>query len=199
MDIGLGAKAGGVAVEDAFAKLVDGAGDVDLIAFAGQAAERCMKRFEHRKELRRARRAGIGREVEQDDGDALCGLVGAAQLDHPQDARGQHVGALGTGLHRADRAGVGESAAARAAGAGRVRAVGAAAEHHRHSAAIKLGDRDHHRRFERQQPLAIGTPALQRLEFDRVGRNVGTIELGEDVLRQGRVIISRAADQAETG
>ena len=47
------------------------------------------------EDRRRCRCAGVGREVEQDDGDLAVGAGLAAQGHEPLDAGGQHVGALG--------------------------------------------------------------------------------------------------------
>ncbi|MCY1169564.1 hypothetical protein D9M73_96090 [compost metagenome] len=199
MDIGLGAIARGIAVQDRVAQRIHAGGHLHSIAFARQPLQRRVERGEHAEELRGARRPGMGREVEQHDGNALLGIGGAAQGDDFGGARGERFGALAAALHRADFACRREGTAALAAGARRCAAIRTTAEHHRHGAAVQLGNRDHHRRFERQQALAVRAPGLQRLELDRMRGDIGHVERGERRLGGGGVVIGRAAHQAETG
>ena len=199
VDIRLRAVASGVAAEDALAHRIGRGGDIDGVAFTIEPLERRVERFEHRQELRGPGGSGVGREVEQNRGDALVGIGGATQLDELEHPRGQHLGALGAGLHRAHLPRRGKSAAPPAAGTRRTGAVGAAAEHHRHGAAVQLGDRDHHRRFERQQSLTIRGPGLQRLELDRMGGEIRPVELRQDRFGGDGVVVRRPAHQAEAG
>ena len=60
-----------------------------------------MQGFEHRKVGRRACGAGIGREIEQRDGDAPISGGFAPEADETGDAGGEHFGALRAGLHAA--------------------------------------------------------------------------------------------------
>ena len=199
MDIGFGPEARGIALQNRFAQRIDRGWNFDLIAFAVEPLQRRVERRKHAEELRRTRRTRIGWEVEQDDRDALLGIGRATQRDDLADARGEHLGALGAGVHRADFACRGEVALAAAASAGRVGPIRAPAEHHRDGAAVEFGDRDHHRRFEREQALPVCTPGLQRLEFDRVRRDVRHVELGQHRLGGGGVVIGWSADHAEAG
>ncbi len=123
--------------------------------------------------------------------------VGAAQVDQLERAGGERLGALGARLHDARAFRRREGAAAAAAGAGDARPFAAPAEHRRHGRTVQLGDGDHHRRFERQQALRTLAPRLQRLELERMRGEVRQVELGERLGGGGRVVVRRAADEAE--
>ena len=82
---------------------------------------------------------------------------------------------------------------------GDLRPPAAPAERHRHHAAVQLRQRDHHRRLHRQQPARVGLPLVHGLELDRVRRDVGHVQLRQQVLRGAAVVVGGAADQAEPG
>jgi hypothetical protein len=87
----------------------------------------------------------------------------------------------------------------RAALAGDAGRTGAAAEDDRTGGAVELGDGDHDGRLDRQQ-AALGTaPLVQRLELDRVGREVGHVQRRQHVLGRLGIVVGRAADQREAG
>ncbi len=100
-DIGGGAVAGGIAIEDAMAERVDVLRHLDAVAGRGHGGERVEERFEHGEIGGRAGIAGIRREVEQDDADLALGPGAAAQADEAVDAGGERGGALRAGLHLA--------------------------------------------------------------------------------------------------
>ena len=199
MNIGFGAITAGIAIEDAGAHRVCVDRDIHIIAFGFQPRKRCVERFEHREELRRTGCAAAGREVEQHDADAAFGFGGAAQCHQLFQPRSERLGAFRAALHRADGAANRPGAAARTAGAGGIAAIRTPAEHHRRGAAIKLRDGDHDRRFERQQPLPVGAPRLQCLEFNGMRRDIRTIDRGQRGFGGLGIIISGPADKAEPG
>ncbi len=199
VDIGLGAIARRIANQDRRAQRIDAFRHFDGVAFARQPLERGVERFEHAEELRGASRAGIGREIEQHDRNAALRCRRAGQIDLLHYARGERFGAFGAAFHlpHACNAGSGKRAAIGAAGAGLAAAVRTAAENHRLDGPIKLGNRDHHRRFQRQQPLRVRAPGLKCLEFHRMRGDIGPVKLGEDRLGRCRIVVGRAADKAE--
>jgi hypothetical protein len=83
--------------------------------------------------------------------------------------------------------------------AGRPRAFRTAAEDDRARGAVELRDRHHDRRFDRQKAALGGGPALERLEFGRLGGDVGDVEAGEDLFAGLRVIVGRPAHEREPG
>jgi hypothetical protein len=139
-----------------------------------------VQRLEHRQVGGGAGVAGVRREVEQHHRDLALGALRAAQRHQPRDARGQGVGALGAaGACRALVVrGVERAACAQPVQACPARAA-AAAEHHRAGGAVELGDRDHHRGLHRQQAAVGAAPLVERLELDRVRREVGHVEPGQ--------------------
>ena len=102
-------------------------------------------------------------------------------------------------MHVAALLGAFELAPAIAAGAGRSRRARAPAEHGRPGRTIELGDRHHDRALDRQQAAIGATPFLERLELDRVRRNVGNVEAGEYFLGGLGIVVGRPADQREPG
>ena len=134
---------------------------------------------------RRADRAGVGREAEQHDGELARRTLGPAQLHELGHPGGQHRGPLGDDGH---------VAAPDARGLGRP-----APEGHRPGGAVEFGDRHHHGGLDRREAADIVPPLLDRLELDRMGRQIGHVEPGQDVGRRRGVVIGRAADQREPG
>ncbi len=183
-DIGRGAVALGVAVQDGIAQIVHRRGQIDLIAGILHRVHRVVQRGKHRQIGRRAGGAGIGREVENHHRHFALVVRGAAQRHQLGDAGGQRAGALLVRHHLVPRF--------------RTRR-GAAAEGHRPDRAVKLGNRHHHGGFHRQQATRIVLPLLQRLELDRVGGDIGHVQHGEQRLGGVRVVVGGAADQREAG
>ncbi len=189
----------GVAVDDALAQRVDARRQLDRVALLLHRAQRVVERLEDAEERGGAGVAGVRRKVEQHAGDLALGALAAPQVDHARDARGKRVGALAAHLHVVRAVGLVERAAARAAGAARVAGVGTAAEHHRTRRAVELGEGDHHRRLDRQQPSFGAAPLLQRLELDRRHRQVRHVELRQRLLGGVGVVVGRTADEREAG
>ena len=132
-----------------------------------------------------AGRAGVGREVEQHHRHPLVPACGPAQCDLGGHAGGQHRGAFGVADHVL---------------AGRSLAVaGAPAVSGRAHAAVELGQGDHHGGFDGKQAAGVAFPLLDRLELERVGGDVGHVQLGEQVLGGAAVIVGGAADEGEAG
>ena len=198
MHIGVGAVPLAVAVDDAAAQLVDARRHVDRVAFAGQRAQRAEQRFEHREEGGRAGVAGIGREVEQHHGDLALRALGAPERDQPVDARRQRLGPLGTGLHVAVVDSGGEGAVALATGAGMPGLVRPSAEHRQAGSTVEFGDRHHDGGLDRQQAAVGRAPLLQRLQLRRVSGEIGHVELGEDLLGRGGVVVGGSAHEARS-
>ncbi len=127
LDIGQRAEPRRIAVDDPVAQRIDAGRHLDGVARLAHRAKHVVQRGEHRQIGRRAGIAGIGREVEQHDGDLAAADACPAQRHQLFGARHQHLHALGAGMHVA-AARCREGAAAVAAGAGRIRSVGTAAE-----------------------------------------------------------------------
>ena len=185
VDVGLGAVALGIAVEDFFAQGVDALRHFDRVAVRRQALQRVEQRGVDRQERRRAGGAGIGREVEQHRGELPLGLRGPAERYQSRDPLGEPGRALGMDPHVPCVVGAG------------IR--GAAAEHHRGGGAVEFGDRDHHGRLDRRQAAVTRLPLFQGLKLQRLGGEVGHIEPGQHRLGGGGVVVGGAADQREAG
>jgi hypothetical protein len=76
---------------------------------------------------------------------------------------------------------------------------GATAEDHRAGGAVDLRNGDHHRRLHRHQAALRGLPLLQGLELDRMRREVGHVQAGQDLLRRGGVVVGGTTHQREAG
>ena len=198
-NIGISAELVCIAMDDGIAKLIHRLRGLDGIAFILKTVQRRVQRFEHRQMGGGTGGPGVGREVEQDNRKLARGSLGAAQLDQAEDLAGQRVGALGTAVHRPDIVIGGEFAVAAAAGAALRRAIGPTAENAGSHRAIQFGNGQHHRRFQRQKAHLAGTPLLERLEFDRMRRDIGHVETGQRFHRSIHVVIGGTADQREAG
>ena len=197
--IGVRAVAGGVAAQQLLAQGVHRLRDLHRIAGGGEPLQGVVQGGEDRQERRRARGPGLGREVEQDHGQAPLGPLGPAERDHAADPRGDGLGPFRADLHpRGPGRGV-EHAVARTAFAGLTIAVGAAAEHAGRHRAVELGDRDHDGGFHRVQPRRIAPPGLESLELQRLGRDIGHTEARQDLLRRAGVVVGGTAHQGEAG
>ena len=181
--VGVGAEARGVAVEDALAQRVD----------AWPARRPCSPRAASpaaccSSDSNTDRKAAVpvlpafGGKLKSTVATLRSARSRAAQVDQPADARGQHVGALDAAVHVVRAADVLELAAVRAAGAGDVARAAAAAEDHRAGRAVELGDRDHHRRLDRQQAARRARPTGRASGTRRVGGEVGHVEPRQDLL-----------------
>ena len=108
---------------------------------------------------------------------------------------GQHADPLGAGGHRPDFRG--SAAAMRTAGAG----LGAMATGKDGGVgrAVDLGQCHQHRRFYRPKPGARDRPLGKRLEFERVGCDIGHVERRQRLHGCRAVVVGRAADKAEAG
>ena len=198
-DVGIGAIAIRIALEQRVAHRIKAFGNIDGVTFAREPLQGRIERFMHRHEGCGAGRPGIGREVEHHDGELAAGAFAAAKLDQFDGAGGQRFGAFRASLHRTGVVRSWAAALAITAMAAFGRATGPSAEHARDSRAIELGHGDHHGGFKRQQPLRTQRPFLDRLELDRVGGEVGQVELAQNLARGLRIAIGRAADQRKAG
>ena len=94
-DIGIGAEALGIALQHRLAQRVDAFGTSTRVAFVRQPLQRGVKRFADRKMGRRAGGAGIGREIEQHDGQLALGpFASGAGRSVLRNLRGQSFGAF---------------------------------------------------------------------------------------------------------
>ena len=64
---------------------------------------------------------------------------------------------------------------------------------------VNLGQGDQHGGFHRAKPAARSRPLRQRLEFQRMGRDIGHVQRRQSGHRRRAVVIGRSADQAESG
>ena len=198
VDIAVGAVAARIALQQPVPQRVHRLGNLDGVALGGEADQGLVQAGPDRHLCGGSGGPCVGREVEQDGGDLAVGAGRAAQGDHLADAIGQGPGALGTGDHRLGVL-AREGAAARTSGAGGVRAVRTAAEHHGCNAPVQFGDGDHHRGLQGKQALRAGAPLLERLELQGVCRDVGHVEPAQDLGGGGRVVVGGPADQREAG
>ncbi len=197
--VGRGAVAFGVAMDDRLAQRVDVRRQRHRVAGTLHRRQCVVQRLEHRQERRGAGVARVRREVEDHRRHLARRPLGAPQVDQLADPRRQHVGALDAAVHVVRAGAVLEAAAVRAAGAGDVRGAAAAAVDHRAGGAVELGDRDHHRRLDRQQPARRAAPLVERLELHRRDGEVGHVQPRQDVLGGARVVVGRPADEREAG
>ena len=197
--IGLRAELAGVALQQAVAQLVHALRQLDAVAFQRQALQGVEERLEHRQIRGRAHAAGVGRKVEQHDGQLAIGAGLVAQAHQTLDAGGQHLGALGAGEHVLAARACGEGAALVAAGAGLTRRARAAAVHHGQDGAVEFGDRHHDGVFHRQQAACGAAPLLDGLKLQRVRGDVGHVEFAERHFGGAGVVVSRATHQGKTG
>ena len=185
VDVGVGAIAGGVAIDDGLAQHVNGLGHLDTVAGGLHLPEGVVQGGEDRQVGGGAGVAGVGREVEQHHGDLALGARGLAQAHQALDTLRQNLDTLVVGLHvpRLLRQG----------------GVGAPAEDQGASGAVKLGDGHHHGRLNRHQALIRGLPLLQGLELHRQGGEIGDVQGGQGLLGGLVVVVGRSANQGEAG
>lgn len=199
MDIRESPEAPAIAFDDAIAKGVNGRRQVDRIAFRLHGGQRPVQRVEDGEIGGCPGVAGVGRKVEQDDGDPAFGKPGPPQRHQLVHPRRQHAGALDAGVHVAAVGARREDATPVAAGAGPSGVVGASAEDDGSGGAIQFGDRHHDGRLDRHQPALGSAPLLQRSQLGRMGRDIRHVELRQHLLRRMGVVIGRAADEGEAG
>ena len=185
VDVGLGAEALGVALQDRRPQRIDALRHLHGVAVRRQAPQGVEQGRVDRQERRGAGGAGIRREVEQHHGEPAPGLRRAAQGDEALHPLGEPRGPLGMHAH--------------VPGVVAARRGGASAEHHRGGGAVEFGDRHHHGRLDRRQPALAGLPLLQRLEFQGLGGEVGHVEPRQHRLRGRRVVVGGPADEREAG
>ena len=199
VNVGIRAVAIGVAAQHRIAQRIDRIRELDGVSVGVKSQQCRVQRLEHAKEGSGAGRPGVGREVEERDRNSAIGTRCLAQRDQLRHARCQRFGPLGACDHRAAERAFREYAAAAAPGAGGVRAIRATAEHHRRGSTVYFGDRDHHRRLDRRQTLRSRTPMLNGLKFKRVGGEIRTIELRQNLFGRFRIAVGGAADEREAG
>ena len=152
VDIGVGAVLGRIAMQNSVAQFVDTLGHVDLVALSLHPCQRVHQRFKDREIGRAADIAGIGRKVEQNNGDFA--LVAGASLEGNQfaHARSQHQRPFGAGGHVLRIVGRFEGAGMVAACTGHAGRPGSSAKDDRSRGPVELRDRDHDGAFDREQP-----------------------------------------------
>ena len=177
------------------AQRLDAVGRGQVIATRGHRVQRVVERAEHVQIGRRSGRAGIGRKAEQHDGELALGHLSAAQRHQTPDAFAQLFDPLGAGCHRLDVA----LRCAVVAATGAARRTVASGEDRRIGRAVQLGQGDQHRGLDRPQPLRRMGPLRQRLELQRMRRDIGHVEPFQHFDRRVAVIIGWPADKAEPG
>ena len=209
MHIGIRTVLRGIALQHRFAQGVHAVGHVHRVALGLHGFERVEDRLEDRQVGRAADVASVGREVEDHQRHLALPALAAAQADQPVHARGQHLRALGAGghvllhiAHAASRTGrrrvlAGEGAAVVAARAGDARPAGPAAKDGGAGGAVQLGDGHHDGALHRQQAALGAAPLVQGLEFHRVRRDVGHVQLGQDLFGRLGVVVRRPANEGE--
>ena len=86
-----------------------------------------------------------------------------------------------------------------AARAGDARATGTSAEHHRPGRTVEFRNGHHDGALDRQQAAFGGAPLIQRLEFQRMGGEVGYVQGREHIFGGFGIVVGRSADQREAG
>jgi hypothetical protein len=99
MDVGMCAIAGGVAVDDALAQGVNALWPLDPVAGRPLRLQGVVERGEYRQIGRGAGIPSVGRKVEKHHRDLALGARRLAQGDQTLNPFGQHLGALGVGVH----------------------------------------------------------------------------------------------------
>ena len=189
VNVGVRAVAVRVTLEDTVAKLVERRGNFDVVAFLGEADQRVVERLVDRKVGSRSDCASIGREVEKNDRDVPFWGGRPPQSNESFDSAREHFDAVLNGLHRM------------ALGGGGVidRRFGTACKHHRPRCAIELRNRNHDRRFDRQQAPGRRGPLLQALKLDRLRGQVRHVQVGQHRFGGAGVVERWAADERKAG
>ena len=192
-----------VALEDRSRERIDVGGHIDRIALARQGGRALREAIRTPRGMcGRAGRAGIGREVEQHDRDACVRHRSARrsvdQLGAPCAASAS--ARSGHDLHLARQARRGEGAA-RVRNRCRVRPTRRTGRRTRsaRSPPSSSGIATIIVDSSGSSPCRLAPHGLQRLEFDRVRRDIWHVELREHRLGGCGVVIGGAADQAEAG
>ena len=193
--IGLRAVLAGVALQQALAQVVHAVGQVDLVAFEGQALQGVKERLEHRQIRSRAHAARIGRKVEQHDGQFALGTGLVAQAYQALDPGTQHVGALAASEHVLAARATGKRAVLVAARAGLSGRAWAPTVDHGQDRAIEFRDGHHDGVFHGQQTARGVTPLFDGLELQRVRGDVGHIKLAQGHLGGAGVVVGGTANQ----
>ena len=119
--------------------------------------------------------------------------------DQARGARRQHLRALAADMHLAATSEREKMQARSHPVQATPAAVGAAAIDHRTRSAVEFRDRHHDGALHRHQAAIRRTPLLERLEFDRVRREIGHVQRGENFLGRLGVVVGGATDQREAG
>ena len=150
MHVGWRAQALGIALDHALAQALDSYGGTStVVTLVAPQRREVVQALEDRQEGRGAGVAGIRREVEDHAGDAALPARRAAVRSGARRAASASARSLQVCMSWPSGL---EPAAAAAPGAGLAAGVAAAAVDHRPGRPVELGDRDHHRRLDRQQP-----------------------------------------------
>ena len=160
--IGLGAVLLAIAVKDGTTQCIDAVRHLDLVARSRELLERVEQRLKDGQKRRGARRAGVGRKVEQNDANGALGAFGASQGDQTINATHQRINARFMRHH-----------VARALGTSVTRAT---SEQRWGDSAVQLGNRHHHGGLDRQQTSLGLRPLVQRLKLTGVGRDIRHIQ-----------------------
>ena len=133
------------------AQFVDTLGHVDLVALSLHPCQRVHQRFKDREIGCAANIAGIGRKVEQNNGDFALAAGASPEGNQFAHACSQHQRPLGAGSHVLRGIGRVEGAGMVAAGTGHAGCPGSSAKDDRSGGPVKLWDRDHDGTFDREQ------------------------------------------------
>ena len=184
-NVGAGAEARVVALDDPLAQRVDRLGDLDGVAGFLHRLQGSMQELINAEERRGAGRAGVGRKVEENDRHLALRAIAGPQTHEPLDAVGK---ARDPFLVRLD--------VARRAGQGVARPP---AKYDRSRRPVEFGNRDHHGGLDRRKS-AVGTlPFLDRLKFERLRGDIRHVELAQHFRGAVRIVVGRAADERESG
>ena len=198
VDVGVGPEPGCVTFHQAQAQVLRRRRNLHVVAAGLQRLQRVVQGGEHRKVGRRAHRARVGREVEEDDGELaplpLCLAEGSRALTPappaPRPARGRPA----CGGRRAPP---GSCSADRSPWQAPAELSERPAEHHRGDGAVQFRDRHHDGGLHRREARAGCAPGFERLELQRLGGDVGHVQPRQHVFGRPGVVIGRAADQRE--
>ena len=164
-NIGAGAEARVVALDDPPAQRVDGLGDLDGVAGLLHRLQSSMQGLINAQERRGACRARVGRKVEENDGHLALRAIAGSQPHEPLDAVGKARNPFPVRLDVARRAVQGVARPP--------------AKYDRRRRAIEFGNGDHHGGFNRRKSSVGTLPLLDRLKFERLSGDIRHVELAQ--------------------
>ena len=184
-NIGAGAEARVVALDDPLAQRVDGLRNLDGVAGLLHRLQSSMQGLINAQECRGACRARVGRKVEENDGHLALRAITGSQPHEPLDAVGKARNPFPVRLDVARRAVQGVARPP--------------AKYDRRRRAVEFRNGDHHGGFNRRKSSVGTLPILDCLKFERLSSDIRHIKLAQHFCCAVRIIVGGAADERESG